>query len=143
MLVAILKQLKAKRIYYFLTIDECKRFKARHHSQIDTHIILSLDKIQGFSPFMLILSIKTWLFQLKSMSFTKTSLQEVPESLYAQLQTYGNQLLSQFKPEAKKVINDFPQHWLNLHFGPTKIISAMPVKQIYCYGQTWQNVHLK
>ena len=140
----ILKQLKAKRIYYFLTIDECKRFKARHHSQIDTHIILSqADKIQGFSPFMSDIVDKDMAFPIgktQEVSFTKTSLQEAIESLYAQLQTYGNQLLSRISnPEAKKVINDFPQHWLNLHFGLTKIISAMPVKQIYCYGQTWQN----
>ena len=101
----ILKQLKAKRIYYFLTIDECKRFKARHHSQIDTILFYrKLIKYKALVPLCLILSIKTWLFQLKTqeVSFTKTSLQEAIESLYAQLQTYGNQLLSRISSQKQK-----------------------------------------
>ncbi|MEE2770323.1 MAG: hypothetical protein VX835_04505 [Pseudomonadota bacterium] len=138
------KQLKAKRIYYFLTTEECRRFKAKHTSKIETHVIIShADKIQGFSPFMSDMSEKNMTLPIGSKqtkSYTIDYLQEAFETLYAQLQTYGNQLLNRISnPEVKKIINDFPQHCLNLQLGLNKVIVAMPVQQIYCYGQIWQN----
>ena len=139
-----LKKLNAKRVYYCLTTDDCKRFKARHSSKIDTHIVIShADKIQGFSPFMSDMADQNSTFpigQMQNKSFTTNYLKEAFETLYAQLQTYGNQLLNRVSnPEVKKIINDFPQHCQNLQLGLAKVITAMPVKQIYCYGQIWQN----
>lgn len=139
-----LKKLCPKRIYYFLTIDECKRFKAKHMSRIETHVIIShADKIQGFSPFMSSITDESMTFpigQSQTNPYTNGYLHEAFEKLYAQLQTYGNKLLNKMtSPEMKKIINDFPQHCLNLQLGLNKVIAAMPVKQIYCYGQIWQN----
>lgn len=139
-----LKKLNAKRVYYCLTTEDCKRFKARHSSKIDTYVIVShADKIQGFSPFMSDMADQNSTFpigQLQNKPYTTNYLKEAFATLYAQLQTYGNQLLNRISnPEVKKIINDFPQHCQNLQLGLTKVINAMPVQQIYCYGQIWQN----
>ncbi len=139
-----LKKLSPRRIYYFLTTDECKRFKAKHNSAIETHVILSnTDKIQGFSAFMSEIADPDMSFpigQSQTKPYTTNYLQESFEKIYAQLQTYGNKLLSKTThPEMKKIINDFPQHYNNLQLGLNKVIASMPVKQVYCCGQIWQN----
>lgn len=138
-----LQKLKPKRIYYCLTFEECKRFKATHTSNIETHIIIShADQIQGFSPFMSELSEKNLTFPIGNHSgtYANSHLQDAFDTLNAQLQAYANQLLNRTSsPDVKRIINDFPQHLSNLQLGLNKIIKSMPVKQIYCSGQIWKN----
>ena len=75
----------------------------------------------------------------QTKSYTIDYLQEAFETLYAQLQTYGNQLLNRISnPEVKKIINDFPQHCLNLQLGLNKVIVAMPFNK-YIVMDKWQN----
>lgn len=137
-----LKHLAIKRVYYCLTIEECKQFKAKHQSSIETHIILSHgEQIPGFESFMADIDHElAFPIGQKQERYNASNLHDSFAALYAQLQTYANKIIHQTEhPEIKKSIGDFPQHCAMLQFGLNKVIAAMPVKQIYCYGQIWHS----
>lgn len=134
------KQLAIKRVYYCLTIDECKQFKAKHQSPVETHIILSHgEQIPGFQAFMADIDHElAFPIGKQQEQYDSSNLHDSFAALYAQLQTYANKIIHQTEhPDIKKSIGDFPQHCAVLELGLNKVIAAMPVKQIYCYGQIW------
>lgn len=129
----------------YVCIDPTKLSATSYHCNYlgDVEILLThCEKIKGFSLFMKSLQDTPWRFKLptKTAPMNLDSIQDSFDKVDAQLQGYTNHLLQDIDDrEARRAINDFPQHFNQLKFHVAKIIKAFKVNNIYCTGLIWQS----